>query len=53
MKRIASALVLAVVILTTSCEKDNTKPSSPEVKDKLKECKDCGGGWDITDPEGD
>jgi hypothetical protein len=53
MKRIASALVLLVLFLISSCEKDNFSPSSPEGKDKLKECKDCGGSWDITDPEGD
>ncbi len=52
MKRISIALIAVMVMVMTSCEKETIEPSKPDSKDKLKDCKDCGGSWDITDPKG-
>ncbi len=50
MKRISMTFVTVMVIIMTSCEKEDIKPSKPDHKDNLKECLRCGGSWDITDP---
>ena len=50
MKKVTLTLVTAIFIIMTSCEKEEIKPSQPDPKDKLIECKKCEAGWDITDP---
>ncbi len=52
MKTIILTLFAVMFISLTSCEKETIEPSKPGSKDQLKDCKDCGGSWDITDPKG-
>jgi hypothetical protein len=49
MKRYRIALVALMIILATACKKDDAKPSKPNPKKDLIDCRSCGGAWDITD----
>jgi hypothetical protein len=49
MRKISMTLVAVIVILMTSCEKEEITPSKLDSKDKLIECRKCEGSWDRTD----
>lgn len=38
-----------IVIVITACQKEEIKPSKPDPKEKLINCKMCEGHWDLTD----
>ncbi len=47
MKRISMSLIAAMIVMITSCEKQEINPDRPVIKENLKECRTCEGHWDI------
>ncbi|SKB40203.1 hypothetical protein [Daejeonella lutea] len=50
MKKLTIPLLLFIITLGTSCEKDEITPANPNAKQEIIECRKCMEGWDITDP---
>jgi hypothetical protein len=48
MRKIFIPLAAVMVIMMISCEKEEITPSSPDIKENLRECRTCEGSWDIT-----
>lgn len=38
-----------ILMLFSSCTKDDLPSPNKSVKEKLKECRGCSGSWDLTD----
>ncbi len=38
-----------ILVLFSSCAKDDLPSPDKRVKEKLKECRGCSGSWDLTD----
>ena len=55
MKKVLLTLAVLGTISLSSCEKDSlVAPESATLKaDKSISCRQCGAGWDITDPQPD
>lgn len=49
MKKISITLAALIIILATACQKDEIKPSKPDPKNKVIDCRKCEGSWDLTD----
>ncbi|MGB4400097.1 MAG: hypothetical protein WBJ10_12070 [Daejeonella sp.] len=55
MKKLATSLIAVTIFVMSSCEKQEVLPDKPQIKEKLKECRNCEGSWDLTktNPEDD
>ncbi|HQT58805.1 MAG: hypothetical protein B7X86_13950 [Sphingobacteriales bacterium 17-39-43] len=42
-------LLTMIIVLFSSCTKDDLPSPDKSLKEKLKECRGCSGGWDLTD----
>ncbi|MDP3467549.1 MAG: hypothetical protein Q8S11_04410 [Daejeonella sp.] len=42
-------IAIVIIILFSSCTKDDLPCPDKRVKEKLKECRGCSGSWDLTD----
>lgn len=42
-------IAIVIIILFSSCTKDDLPTPAKSVKEKLKECRGCSGSWDLTD----
>ena len=49
MKKISLKFAALIIILATSCEKEEIKPSTPNPRSKVLDCRKCEGQWDLTD----
>lgn len=49
MKRLLFAALVLFFTTLISCEKDNSPKLNNTSKESLKQCRGCGGGWDLTD----
>ena len=47
MRKLTLTLVSFMLIMMTSCEKDEITPSQPTAKEQLKGCRTCEGSWDL------
>lgn len=49
MKKFILTLTGLIILLATSCEKDDITPSKSQLKQQIIDCRRCTGQWDLTD----